>query len=79
MNAYRPQNYSARNQIVLQSTRLLIIISFIMARVACHCCVQSLRRPDAAEKGNNVALTAVHGAFEGSLAIAANERLTLIQ
>ena len=44
-----------------------------------NCRVQSLRRPDAAEKGNNVALIVVHGAFEGSLARAASERVTLIQ
>ncbi len=43
------------------------------------CRVQSLRRPDAAEKGNNVALIVVHGPFEGSPAIAASERVTLIQ
>ena len=53
------------------------------------CRVQSLRRPDAAEKGNNVALILVHspfvalilvhGPFEGSLARAASERVTLIQ
>ena len=44
-----------------------------------HCRVQSLRRPDAAEKGNNVALIVEHGAFEGSVAIPASERVTLIQ
>ncbi len=43
------------------------------------CRMQSLRRPDAAEKGNNVALIAHHGPFEGSAAIAASERVTLIQ
>ena len=43
------------------------------------CRVQSLRRPDAAEKGNNVALILVHGPFEGSVAITASERVTLIQ
>jgi hypothetical protein len=43
------------------------------------CRVQSLRRPDAAEKGNNVALIVDHGPFEGSSAIAASERVTLIQ
>ena len=53
--------------------------SFILARDAYACRVQSLRRPDAAEKGNNVALIAVHGEFEGSFAIAASERVTLIQ
>ena len=37
------------------------------------------RRPDAAEKGNNVALLLLHGAFEGSVAIPASERVTLIQ
>ena len=52
---------------------------FIIARVAYACRVQSLRRPDAAEKGNNVALFEVHGEFEGSPAIAASERVTLIQ
>ena len=52
---------------------------FIMARVEYDCRVQSLRRPDAAEKGNNVALIVVHGPFEGSVAIAASERVTLIQ
>ena len=52
---------------------------FIIARVAYACRVQSLRRPDAAEKGNNVALIVVHGPFEGSVAIAASERVTLIQ
>jgi hypothetical protein len=52
---------------------------FIMARVEYDCHVQSLRRPDAAEKGNNVALILVHGAFEGSVASAASERVTLIQ
>ena len=46
--------------------------SFILARDAYACRVQSLRRPDAAEKGNNVALIAVHGAFEGSCAKAAS-------
>jgi hypothetical protein len=55
---------------------------FIIARVAYACRVQSLRRPDAAEKGNNVALIVFHGAIEGSFlsfAIAASERVTLIQ
>ena len=55
------------------------IIKFILARAACDCRVQSLRRPDAAEKGNNVGLIFVYGPFEGSSAIAANERVTLIQ
>ncbi len=69
----------------LQSNRVSINafakshLHFIMARVACDCRVQSLRRPDAAEKGNNVALIAVHGVFEGSVATPANERVTLIQ
>ena len=53
--------------------------SFILARDAYDCRVQSLRRPDAAEKGNNVALIGVHGEFEGSSALAASERVTLIQ
>ena len=53
--------------------------SFILARDAYACRVQSLRRPDAAEKGNNVALIVVHGPFEGSVAIPASERVTLIQ
>ena len=60
---------------------------FIIARAAYACRVQSLRRPDAAEKGNNVALLwfhtvaplFFHGPFEGSVAIAASERVTLIQ
>jgi hypothetical protein len=43
------------------------------------CRVQSLRRPDAAEKGDNVALIAVHGVIEGSSAFTASERVTLIQ
>ena len=42
-----------------------------------NCRVQSLRRPDAAQKGNNVAL--FYGPFEGSFARAASERVTLIQ
>ena len=67
------------NQIVFPSTRLLNHMHFIVTRVAYACRVQSLRRPDAAEKGNNVALIAVHGVFEGSAAIAASERVTLIQ
>ena len=53
--------------------------SFILARDAYDCRVQSLRRPDAAEKGNNVALLVVHGILKGSVAIAASERVTLIQ
>ena len=53
--------------------------AFIIARVAYACRVQSLRRPDASEKGNNVALIVIHGEFEGSFAIAASERVTLIQ
>ena len=53
--------------------------SFILARDAYDCRVQSLRRPDAAEKGNNVALIPVHGILKGSVAIAASERVTLIQ
>ena len=53
--------------------------SFILARDAYDCRVQSLRRPDAAEKGNNVALIRYHGIFKGSVAIAASERVTLIQ
>ena len=52
--------------------------SFILARDAYDCRVQSLRRPDAAEKGNNVALIVFHGILKGS-AIAASERVTLIQ
>ena len=54
-------------------------MDFIIARVEYDCRVQSLRRPDAAEKGNNVALIADHGPFEGSVTIAASERVTLIQ
>jgi hypothetical protein len=53
----------------MRITRFLNHMGFIMARVAYDCRVQSLRRPDAAEKGNNVALIAVHGVFEGSVAI----------
>ena len=67
------------NQIVFQSTRLLNHVHFIIARVAHECRVQLLRRPDAAEKGNNVALIVVHGDFEGCVALAASERVTLIQ
>jgi hypothetical protein len=52
--------------------------SFILARDAYACRVQSLRRPDAAEKGNNLALIVFHGISKGS-AIAASERVTLIQ
>ena len=65
---------------MLQPTRLLnntYMHFYYDARYNCR--VQSLRRPDAAEKGNNVALIAVHGPFEGSCAIAASERVTLIQ
>jgi hypothetical protein len=52
-----------------------------MAHVAFACRVQSLRRPDAAEKGNNLAVIRAHGELEGSDsdAIAASERVTLIQ
>ena len=68
----------------MQSHRVSIkalaqLSNFILARDACDRRVQSLRRPDAAEKGNNDALMAVHGAFEGSSAITASERVTLIQ
>jgi hypothetical protein len=67
----------------LQSNRVSINAfvksHFVIARVAGDCRVQSLRRPDAAEKGNNVALILVHGVFEGSVAIAASERVTMIQ
>ena len=67
----------------LQSNRVsinaFVKTNFITARVACDCRVQSLRRPDAAEKGNNVALIAGHGPFEGGFARAASERVTLIQ
>ena len=68
----------------MQSNRISMkafaqLSTFILARDACDCRAQSLRRPDAAEKGNNVALIAVHGAFEGSFATAASERVTLIQ
>ena len=67
----------------LQSNRVSINAfvksHFFIARVACDCRVQSLRRPDAAEKGNNVALIGDHGPFEGSVTIAASERVTLIQ
>ncbi len=80
-HAHQLKNCSACSckQIVFQSTRLLNHMHFIIARVACDCRVQSLRRPDAAEKGNNVALIAVHGVIEGSSAIPASERVTLIQ
>ena len=64
---------------MFQSTRLLNHTPFIMARVEYDCQVQSLRRPDAAEKGNNLALIVVHGQIEGSSAITASERVTLIQ
>ena len=68
----------------MQSHRVSIkalaqLSSFILARDAYACRVQSLRRPDAAKKGNNLALIVVHGPFEGSVAIAASERVTLIQ
>jgi hypothetical protein len=53
--------------------------SFILARDAYDCRVQSLRRPDAAEIGNNIALMLMYGLFEGSVALAARERVTLIQ
>ena len=53
--------------------------NFILARDAYDCRVQSLRRPDAAEKGNNLAPIPVHGDFEGSSAKTASERVTLIQ
>jgi hypothetical protein len=53
--------------------------SFILAHDAYAYRVQSLRRPDVAAKGNNLALIAVHGPFEGSAAFAASERVTLIQ
>jgi hypothetical protein len=71
--AHQPKNSSACscNQTVFQSTRLFNHMYFIIARVAYACRVQSLRRPDAAEKGNNVALIVAHGVFEGSVAIAA--------
>ena len=67
----------------MQSNRVSIkasaqLSSFILARDACACRVQSLRRPDAAEKGNNIALIRFHGILKGS-AIAASERVTLIQ
>ena len=68
----------------MQSNRVSIkafaqLSSFILARDAYACRVQSLRRPDAAEKGDNVALIEVHGVFEGGVARAASERVTLIQ
>jgi hypothetical protein len=71
----------------MQSNRISIkafaqLSSFILARDAYACHVQSFRRPDAAEKGNNVALICRivgHGTFEGSVALAASERVTLIQ
>ena len=67
----------------MQSHRVAIkalaqLSNFILARDAYACRVQSLRRPDAAEKGNNVALIVFHGILKGG-AIAANERVTLIQ
>ncbi len=68
----------------MQSRRVSIkalaqLSNFILARDAYACRVQSMRRPDAEEKGNNVALIADHGQFEGSFAIPASERVTLIQ
>jgi hypothetical protein len=39
---------------------------FILARDAYACRVQSLRRPDAAEKGNNLAIIPTYGIFKGS-------------
>jgi hypothetical protein len=79
--AHQPKNSSACscNQTVFQSTRLFNHMYFIIARAAYARRVQSLRRPDAAEKGNNVALLFFHGLFEGSPANAASERVTLIQ
>jgi hypothetical protein len=58
---------------VFQSTRLFNHKYFIIARVAYACRVQSLWRPDAAEKGNNVALIVLHGVFEGSAATPASD------
>ena len=55
-----------------------IIKFYSGARDAYACRVQSLRRPDAAQKGNNLALIVFHGILKGS-AIAASERVTLIQ
>ena len=55
-----------------------IIKFYSGARCIYACCVQSLRRPDAAQKGNNLALIGFHGILKGS-AIAASERVTLIQ
>ena len=52
--------------------------SFILARDAYACRVQSIRRPDAEEKGNNLPLIVFHGILKGS-AIAASKRVTLIQ
>ena len=67
----------------MQSHRVSIkalaqLSNFILARDAYACHVQSFRRPDAAEKGNNLALIPFHGILKGS-AIAASERVTLIQ
>ena len=67
----------------MQSHRVLTkalaqLSSFILARDAYACRVQSLWRPDAAEKGNNLALILFHGILKGS-ATAASERVTLIQ
>ena len=71
---------AAANAITSCSIKALAQLSnFILARDAYACRVQSLRRPDAAEKGNNVALILLHGPFEGSVAIPASERVTLIQ
>jgi hypothetical protein len=54
-------------------------VFYYRARCIYACRAQSLRRPDAAEKGNNVALIAEHGPFEGSFAISASKRVTFIQ
>ena len=55
----------------MQSNRVSIkafaqLSSFILARDAYACRVQSLRRPDAAEKGNNLAIIPTYGIFKGS-------------
>ena len=69
----------------LQSKRVSIkafvqsSIWFFFARVEDECRVQPSRRPDAAEKSNNLALILVHGSFKGSFPIPASERVTLIQ
>jgi hypothetical protein len=55
------------------------IIKFFLARDAYDCRVQSLRRPDAAEEGNNVVFIFPHGHFEGSIVISVSGRVTLIQ